>query len=321
MDYLDWLRWPAGPVCPGCGRTATAPARGRVWRCGGCRKRVSCTAGTIFQDTRTPLTVWFAAAWYMTADPGGVSALRMQKLLGLGSYQTAWTMLHRYRAAMVRPGREVLTGRVEVDETFIGGEESGPRGRGALGKTLVVIAVELREPRGYGRARMSVIANAEANTLRTFLISTVEPGSTVVTDGWRSYPKACREWFDHEPHPVAGSGKQANELLPAVHRVASLCKRWLLGTHQGRVDQDHMQSYLDEFCFRFNRRRSRARGLLFYRLLQYAAGTPPLTYRELVSNPQPKAVKPRGLKGPRSRRTSLAQEPEDRPWRATHSLE
>src|SRR5680860_1537721 len=154
MDFLDWLRWPTGPVCPNCGRTATTVAAGRVWRCGGCRKRVSRTAGTIFQDTRTPLTVWFAAAWYMTADPGGVSALTMQKLLGLGSYQTAWAMLHRYRTAMVRPGREVLNGRVEVDETFIGGEEPGPRGRGALGKTLVVIAVELREPRGYGRARL-----------------------------------------------------------------------------------------------------------------------------------------------------------------------
>jgi transposase-like protein len=257
----------------------------------------------------------------MTADPGGVSALTMQRLLGLGSYQTAWTMLHRYRSAMVRPGREVLTGRVEVDETVIGGEEPGPRGRGALGKTLVVIAVELCEPRGYGRARMSIIPNAGAITLRNFLINTVEPGSTVVTDGWSAYPPACRGWFGHEPRPVAGSGKQANELLPAVHRVASLCKRWLLGTHQGRIDEDHMQSYLEEFCFRFNRRNSRARGLLFYRLLQYAAGAPPLTYRQLVANPLPKKIKPTGVKGPRSRPASLAQPAEDRPWRATQSLE
>ena len=164
----------------------------------------------------------------MTADPGGVSALTMQKLLGLGSYQTAWTMLHRYRTAMVRPGREVLTGRVEVDETFLGGERPGVRGRGALGKTLVVIAVELREPRGYGRVRMSIIPDAAAKTLREFLITTVEPGATVVTDGWAAYPKACRDWFAHEPHPVSGSGHEAHELLPAVHRVAALCKRWLL---------------------------------------------------------------------------------------------
>ena len=148
----------------------------------------------------------------MTADPGGVSALTMQKLLGSGSYQTAWTMLHRYRTAMVGPGREVLTGRVEVDETFIGGERPGPHGRGALGKSLVAVAVELHEPRGYGRARMRIIPNAQAISLREFLVATVEPGSTVVTDGWSSYRPACRDWFVHEAHPVAGSGKQANEL-------------------------------------------------------------------------------------------------------------
>jgi hypothetical protein len=143
----------------------------------------------------------------------------------------------------------------------------------------------------------------------------------VLTDGWSAYPKACRDWFAHEPHPVSGSGHEAHELLPAVHRVASLFKRWMLGTHQGRVEVDHLPAYLEEFCFRFNRRHSGARGLLFYRLLQYAAGAPPLTYRQLVANPQPKAIKPPGLKGPRSRPGSLAQPPEDRPWRASASLE
>lgn len=321
MDYLDWLRWPAGAVCPTCGHVASTPrVSGRVWRCGACTKRVSRTAGTIFQDTRTPLTVWFAAGWYMTADPGGVSALTMQKLLGLGSYQTAWTMLHRYRTAMVRPGRELLSGRVEVDETFLGGEESGPRGRGALGKILVVVAVELLEPKGYGRARMSVIPDASTRSLRPFLLATVEPGATVVTDGWSAYPGACHEWFIHEPHPVAGSGSQAHELLPAVHRVVSLCKRWLMGTHQGRVEPEHAQSYLEEFCFRFNRRHARARGLLFYRLLQNAVHADPLTYRQLVANPRRKAVKPGGLQGPRSRPGTLALPPQDRPWRAAPDL-
>ena len=167
--------------------------------------------------------------------------------------------------------------------------------------------------------------NAEAQTLHTFLIATVEPGSTVVTDGWSAYPKACRDWFDHEPHPVAGSGKQAGELLPAVHRVAALSVRlrWLLGTHQGRVDAEHMQSYLEEFCFRFNRRHSRARGLLFYRLLQYALGAQSLNLPTTRGQPaaQPKAIKPPGVKGPRSHPGSLAQPPEDRPWRAAQSLE
>lgn len=321
MDYLDWLRWPDGVVCPACGWAATTAASGRVWRCGGCRKRVSRTAGTIFENTRTPLTVWFAAGWYMTADPGGVAALTMQRLLGLGSYQTAWAMLHRYRTAMVRPHREVLTGRVEVDETFIGGERPGPRGRGAQGKTLVVVAVELVEPQGYGRARMSVIPNANAKTLRAFLVNTVEPGATMVTDGWSAYPQACQDWFIHEPHPVAPSGQDAHELLPAVHRVMSLCKRWLLGTHQGGVQPEHLQAYLDEFCFRFNRRHARARGLLFYRLLQYAAGAAPLTYRKMVAISRPKAVTSAGVKGPRSKPGTLALPPEDRPWRAARSLE
>lgn len=223
---------------------------------------------------------------------------------------------------MVRPGRDLLTERVEVDETFLGGEHPGATGRGAAwGKTLVVVAVELREPRGYGRARMRVIDDASARSLGEFLGRTVEPGSTVVTDGWSAYPKACRGGFVHEPHPVSGSGLQANELLPAVHRVASLCKRWLLGTHQGAVLPEHTQTYLEEFCFRFNRRHSRARGLLFYRLLQYAAGASPLTYRQLVANPAPKAIKPAGLKGPRSQPGSLAQPPQDRPWRAATWLE
>jgi transposase-like protein len=162
----------------------------------------------------TPLTVWLAAAWYMTADPGGVAALTLQRLRDLGSYQTMWTMLHRYRSAMVRPGRDLLTGRVEVDETLLGGERPGPRGRGALDKTLVVIAVELREPRGYGRARMSVIPNAETESLRPFLVTTIEPGSTVVTDGWSAYLGACKGWFVHERHPIAGSGTTRTSFSP-----------------------------------------------------------------------------------------------------------
>ena len=278
---------------------------------------MSRTAGTVFQDTRTPLTVWFAAGWYMTADPGGVSALTMQKLLGLGSYQTAWAMLHRYRTAMVRPRRELLDGRVEVDETFLGAEEPGPRGRGAPGKTLVVIAVELDEPKGYGRARMQVIPDASGDTLHEFLVGTVQHGATVVTDAWSGYPPACHNWFEHEPHPIAGSGSPSHGLLPAVHRVAALAKRWLLGTHQGGMQPEHMQAYLDEFCFRFNRGHAAARGQLFYRLPQYAAGAPPLTYRQMVANPEPKAVSPAGPRFP-----VTAQQPgpaADRPALARHN--
>jgi len=208
-------------------------------------------------------------------------------VLGLGSYQTAWAMLHKYRSAMLRPDRDRLQGRVEVDETFLGGDEAGPRGRGALGKVLVAVAVEQREPKGFGRTRLSVIDTAAAPQLRAFLRNSVEPGAVVITDGWRSYPAAIDGDYAHEPRKVKGSGEPAHVLLPGVHLVASLVKRWLLGTLQGAVEADHMQAYLDEFAFRFNRRRSGHRGMLFHRLLEQAVHTDSIRYRDLVANPRP----------------------------------
>ena len=186
LDYLGWLRWPAGFECPQC----KVPGRwrmtdGRFW-CADCRRRVSVTAGTIFHRTRTPLTVWFEAAWCVTSAKNGVSAKTPHRLLGFGSYRTAWVMLHRFRSAMVRPGRDHLTGTVEVDETFIGGIKSGKRGRGAEGKTLVAVAVEILSPKGFGRCRLRVIPNAQSLSLKSFLLDCVEPGSRIVTDGLRS---------------------------------------------------------------------------------------------------------------------------------------
>ena len=176
LDYLDWLRWPDGFACLHCGCVVSWEMKGRVRRCADCRRRVSRTAGTIFQDTRTPLTMWFAAAWYMTSAKNGVSALQMHRLLGLGSYQTAWTMLHRFRTAMGLAGHDKLSGTVEVDETFVGGEHAGPGGRGAFGKEIVVVAVELLEPKGFGRVRLAVIPNASTEVLREFLLANIEPG-------------------------------------------------------------------------------------------------------------------------------------------------
>ena len=217
----------------------------------------------------------------MVSQKQGISALGLKRVLGIGSEQTAWAMLHRYRTAMVRPGRERLRGVVEADETFLGGSEPGVRGRGALGKTMVEVAVE-RGGRAFGRCPMQVITEATAPTLREFLLAHVEPGSVVITDGLSSYPPACSDDYAHRPEPIGPSGQQAHELLPGVHMVASLAQRWLLGTHQGGVKPDHLQAYLDEFTFRFNRRRSRARGMLFYRLLEQAVQPPPRTYRSLV---------------------------------------
>ena len=314
-DYLDWLRWPNGFRCPLCGSaTGWRLVDGR-WSCRGCARRVSATAGTIFHRTRTPLTIWFAAAWSMTSDKQGVSALGLKRVLEIGSTQTAWAMLHRYRSAMVRPGRDRLTGTVEADETFLGGPEPGVPGRGALGKTLVEVAIEQRG-RGFGRCRMQVIGDASSSTLRAFLLAHVEPGSVVLTDGFSSYPSACGEDYIHRATPISGSGKQAHELLPGVHRVAALAKRWLEATHQGAVKPALLQPYLDEFCFRFNRRHSRARGMLFYRLLEQAVQASPLTYRSLVAEPgSGRREMPMPPLGKRVHCESLAGPTLDRPWR------
>ena len=315
LDYLEWLRWPSGFVCPRCKSPGSwRMGDGRFW-CEGCRRRVSVTTGTIFHGTRTPLTVWFAAAWYMTSAKNGVSAKTLHRLLGFGSYQTAWAMLHRFRAAMVRPGRDRLAGEVEVDETNIGGARPGKRGRGAAGKTLVAVAVERRSPKGFGRCRLRVIPNALAPTLRSFLLDGVESGAVVVTDGFVSYEPAIGGDYVHLPIAVAGSGTQAHVPLPGVHLVASLVKRWLLGTHQGAVEADHLQGYLDEFAFRFNRRRSEFRGLLFRRLIEQALQVGTITYRSLVVNPTTKRVKPKPPTTRRAGPSSLAVTPPGRPWR------
>lgn len=316
LDYLEWLRWPNGFVCPRCGTPGHwRMADGRFW-CEPCQRRVSATAGTIFHRTRTPLVVWFAVAWHMTAAKNGVSAKTLHRILGLGSYQTAWAMLHRFRSAMVRPGRDRLAGEVEVNELFIGGVKPGKRGRGAEGKALVAVAVELLRPKGFGRCRLRVIPNTQAPTLRSFLRDYVNPGAVVVTDGLSSYPEAIGNDYVHVPHVVSRSGDPAHVALPGVHRVASLLKRWLLGTHQGAVEADHLQAYLDEFAFRFNRRKAEFRGLLFRRLLEQAVQVKPVPYKELVMNPAAKLAKPLPPINHQPHAPSLAREGPPYPWRA-----
>jgi len=287
------------------------------WWCEPCRRRVSVTAGTIFHGTRTPLTVWFAAGWYMTSAKNGVSAATLHRLLGFGSYQTAWAMLHRYRTAMIRPGRDRLTGDVEVDEMLVGGVKPGRPGRGALGKVLVAVAVE-QQAKGFGRCRLQVIADASTPTLSSFAARHIEPGAVLVTDGWGAYPGvAAAGGYGHKPTNISRSGQPAHVPLPGVHLVASLVKRWLLGTHQGAVEADHVQAYLDEFCFRFNRRGGRHRGLLFRRLLEQATNVSPVTYRSLVVDPKPKSVRPTTPNSKRLSPSTLAITVPRRPWR-TH---
>ena len=216
---------------------------------------------------------------------------------------------------LVRPGRERLHGDVEVDETFIGGEEPGLRGGRQKGKkVLVAVAVEREQPRGFGRCRMVPIPDASAATLRSFLQENVEPGAKVITDGWRSYPGATKDLYLHEPLKGA-SDQDAAKLLPGVHKVSSLAKRWLLGTHQGSVDEAHLAAYLNEFVFRFNRRRSRSRGLVFHRVLELAVTHEPVRYREIVANPSPGKVR-RPPPGTRGRPPALERPHAGRPWRS-----
>lgn len=243
LDYLDWLRWPRGFACPACANAGGWRIGDGRWMCSRCSKRTSSTAGTVFDHTHTPLTVWFAAAWQLTSQKSGVSALGLKRALGLGSYQTAWAMLHRLRAAMVRPGRDRLTGTVEVNETLIGGVTPGKRGRTPGAKVLVGIAIECKESKGFGRCRLAMLPDASAPSLKVFLADNVEPGSAVVTDGWPAYKPALAGLYTHERH--VAPGELAHQLLPGVHRVASLLDRWLLGTHQGGVRPEHLPSYLD----------------------------------------------------------------------------
>jgi transposase-like protein len=241
--------------------------------------------GTIFQDTRKPLQDWFTAIWWLTTQKNGASAKGLQRVLGLGSYQTAWTWLHKIRTAMVNPNRTRLSGTIEVDETYIGGEEhDGKRGRGTENKSLAVIGVELFEGRNQlGRVRIEVVPDASGDSLIGFIKSNVEKGSTVQTDGWKGYSGLSGKGYIHEILTPFDASDEDN-LTPHVHMIVSLLKRWLLGTHQGAVREMHLQSYLDEYVFRFNRRKSASRGLLFYRLLECAMHVPPTTYRDIVDH-------------------------------------
>lgn len=281
-DYLASIRWPEGFVCPGCGhRVAWATSRG-LWLCQSCRRHVSVTVGTIFQDSRLPLTLWFRAMWHVTNQKHGMSALGLQRALGMGSYRTAWLILHKLRQAMVRPGREPLSGTVEVDETYWGAQEKGVLGRHTEAKAMVVVAVET-PGKGLGRARLRRIPDLTQKTLHGFIRNVIAPGSTIITDGWRPY--LGLSGYRHDRRNQHGKPATEEPVMPAVHRVISLFKRWLMGTHHGGISHQHLDAYLDEFTFRFNRRTSATRGKLFYRLVQQSVLVQPATYKNIVSPP------------------------------------
>jgi transposase-like protein len=280
--YLERLRWPEGFICASCGVASTPwkQSRHRLV-CPVCRHQTTATTGTIFDKTRTPLTTWFEAAWHVTTAKNGMSSKTLERTLGV-RYRVAWTMLQRFRVAMVNAERKPLSGEVEIDETLVGGsQQGGKRGRG-VSKNVVVIAVEIKQPKGFGRIRMRHVPDASSASLLPFVREVVAPGAAVLTDGWRGYNGLSEYGYTRTVTVLSSSGDPAHVSMPGVHRVASLLKRWILGTHQGAVVPAHLQSYLEEFTFRFNRRTSRSRGLVFRRLLEQAVVTKPVTEADVT---------------------------------------
>lgn len=272
-EYLLKLRWPDGFRCPRCQNDKAWLTKRNLYHCVQCGCETSITAGTIFQDTRKPLQLWFRAMWYVVNQKNGVSAMGLQRVLGIQRYETVWIWLHKLRSAMVRPGRDRLSGTVEVDETYIGGKRPGKRGRGAAGKSLVLVAVEDKDNH-IGRIRLRRVLDAGAESLIPAVQESVVPCSIVRTDGWSSYERLASTGYEHI---IARHSADVGEnLLPLVNRVVALLKRWLQGTHQGAVRISHLDYYLDEFTFRFNRRTSRSRGKLFFRLVQQAVSIAPV---------------------------------------------
>jgi transposase-like protein len=272
-QYLADVRWPLGFVCPRCGGAAGWLTGRSLWHCRQCSAQVSVTSGTLFHRARKPLPLWFRAMWHITNQKYGANALGLQRVLELGSYQTAWQWLHKLRRAMVRPGRDKLSGLVQVDETFLGPPRSGKRGRGAEGKAMVLVAVEDKGPNKAGRIRLQHVPDGKGRTLDAFVESSVASGSVVRTDDYQGYAGLPALGY---PREVVGPLE-----LKLPHLVGSLLKRWLMGTYQGAVRPTHLGYYLDEFTFRFNRRSSRSRGLLFYRLMQQALMVEPISNAEL----------------------------------------
>ena len=281
----EWLlerRWGSGFACPGCGHDGYWRLGRKVptLQCKACRRETSATAGTVMHRSHLPLKVWFTAAWLGATHKNGMSARQLWLQLGLGSYKSAWLLLRKLRAAMVDPDRSPLGGLVEVDETSLpfraGDAPAGPRpGRSHEGKLLLAGAVEIRG-KGPGRARLAVIKDYSAAALGAFVAGNVADGGTVVSDGWSGY-RNLKE-VKHDPKVIGET--PAHLVLPWIHRIFANAKRWALGVYHG-LRAEHLQAYLDEFVFRFNRRRSPQAA--FARLLGLATVIGPHPYAAIVA--------------------------------------
>lgn len=266
LRYLRTVRWGGAFRCPSCAHGSAWPIRRGSFRCKHCHSDISVIEGTVFAHSHIPLRLWFLAIWCVVSQKHGMSALGLARALGIKRQKTGWQLLQKIRSGMIRPNRDRLSGLVEIDEILIGGKRRKFEGRSPHGKTLVLVAAEDKGRRGIGRIRMRIIPDATADSLRVAVTAMVDPGNTVRTDGWTSY--RLEQWGYRHRLMKRRQGKLGDDPTPLIHLVSSLLKRWLLGTHQGGIQTAHLQEYLDEFVFRFNRRTSRSRGKLFYRLIQ-----------------------------------------------------
>jgi len=285
IDYLAKMKWPDGFCCRHCGHRAYWLSAKHLYICTRCESPHSLTSGTVMHGTKKPLTFWFKAMWWFTTRKSGVNAVNLKDLLGLGSYQTAWAWLHKLRRCTIRQGREPLSGNVEVDEFFIGGQKPGKRGRGANGKVIVLTAVE-KQGKKFGRIRLQVVPDCSGDVLEQFVCSNVVPGSRVVSDGWKGYNFLSQGNYTYHKI-IASKINDKSSVLPGVHRIASLVKRLILGTFQGRFGPEHLQSYLDEYVFRFNRRTSRNIGKKFMRIAQQVTSSTKVIYKQIVNGASP----------------------------------
>ena len=268
VDFLASVRWPEGFVCSRCGASDGWKSSRYLWVCHQCEYHASVLAGTIFQDTKLPLPLWFQMIWWFVGQKSGASALSLQGNFGIGSYRTAWQLLEKLRSCMVVTGRSLLSGKVEVDEAFLGGENN---------KEIVMVAAEIRG-KATGRIRMRHIHSRTSEEIQKFIMETIEPGATIISDQFKSYVKIVEKGYAHEPQKKPYFWENASgddeRLMPRVHRAISLVKRWYYGTYHGRIEAKNLQNYLDEFVFRFNRRTSGSRGLLFFRMVDTALKSP-----------------------------------------------
>ena len=276
------MKWPDGFTCSQCDHQAYWVSSKNIYICTRCEHQHSLTAGTIMDSSKKPIIYWFKAMWWFTSRKTGVNAINLQELLGFGSYNTAWYWLQKLRRCTIRKDREKLSGNVEVDEFFIGGQKPGKRGRGSNGKTAVVAAVEKNDKK-IGRIRLKVISDCSAESLLSFIDENIEPGSDVFTDGWKGYQPLDQNKYHH--HQVfQNKTDDKDSVLPGVHLIASLVKRVILSTHQGRFDPIRLQNYLDEYVFRFNRRTSKYIGKKFMCIVQQVISSTKITWRTIKAN-------------------------------------